>query len=185
MKLCVFVWLAWTWLCFTTNNTCRTMADGNRRLSTVIASGHIPLHRELRRPRSLGRSLIANASLKCIFQNNFVLHPHSLRVSSARNYENPLSLTPHKFNATAKLLRKSFVTRRIHFKQFESSILYLNVNECEITLPQARTNATVWHGCGVARVANGRRRRLRHGTGPRVSGARMRESASAQYPSRK
>lgn len=56
-----------------------------RRLAAVTASGHPPLQRELRRPRSLGRSLIANDSLKCIFQHHSELHPHS-RVSSAGQY---------------------------------------------------------------------------------------------------
>lgn len=56
--------------------------------------------------------------------------------------------------------------------------------EC-LRLVGTRAYATVGLGRGMARDANGRRRRLRRGTGPRVSGARMRESASAQYPSRK
>lgn len=56
---------------------------------------HPPLQRELRRPRSFGRSLIANASLKCIFQHRSKIHPHS-RVSSASQYTiRSLSPTRH------------------------------------------------------------------------------------------
>ncbi|CAH2251065.1 jg11801 [Pararge aegeria aegeria] len=43
---------------------------------------HPPLQRELRRPRSFGRSLIANDSLKCIFQLLSEPHSHS-RIPSA------------------------------------------------------------------------------------------------------
>lgn len=74
---------------------CGARATERRRLAAVIACRHPPLQRELRRPRSDGRSLIANDSLKCIFQHRSELHPHS-RVSSARQYTiHSLSPTRH------------------------------------------------------------------------------------------
>lgn len=88
------------------------MVYERRWLTIVSASRHQPLQRELRRPRSFGRSLIANDSLKCIFQHRSAIHPQS-RVPSARQIHNPLTVTNTSLNrCNPDRRRRALVTHR-------------------------------------------------------------------------